>query len=164
MRRGKQMRVRAPGKNRKLTVFGAVCYGRGLFQHPIQPRKTAWGFRMLLHRLVARAKRTGRRIVLVLDRGNPHHATVVHGDLDEARPHVQALWLPHDGPELNRMEMLRRHLQRSRRANVLFAGFDDLWDPVQTVLRECAANPDFTLGVLHSRTTAHIRRNLRWAT
>jgi putative transposase len=158
------MRVRAPGKNRKLTVFGAVCYGRGLFQHHVQPRKTAWGFRMLLHRLVTRAKRTGRQIVLVLDRGNPHHATVVHRDLDQARPHVQVLWLPHYSPELNLIEMLWRHLKRTRLANVLFAGFDELWDHVQTVLREFAANPDFTLGVLHSRTTAHIRTNLRWAT
>lgn len=158
------MRVRAPGKNRKLTVFGAVCYGRGLFQYHTQPKKTAWGFRILLHRLVLRAKRTGRRIVLVLDRGNPHHAIVVHQDLDQARPHVQVLWLPHYSPELNLIEMLWRHLKRSRLANVLLVGFEDLRDHLQFVLRDFAADPDFTLGVLRSQTVSHVRRNLRWAT
>jgi transposase len=164
MPRGKQMRVRAPGKNRKLTVFGAVCYGRGSFQYHVQPRKTAWGFRMLLHRLLARAQRTGRQVVLVLDRGNPHHAAVVHHDLNQARPHVQVLWLPHYSPELNLIERLWRHLKRSRLANVLFAGFDDLWDHTHTILREFAADPDLTLGVVQSNPAAKTRRNLRWAT
>jgi len=164
MPRGKQRRVRAPGKNRKLTVFGAVRYGRGSFLHHTQPRKTAWGFRILLHRLLARAKRTGRRIVLVLDRGNPHHAGVVHRDLDQAKPHIHTVWLPHYSPELNLIEMLWRHLKRSRLANVLFRNFEEFRNHIQTVLQQFAAEPDFTLTTLHQPTPHPIRRNLRWAT
>lgn len=164
MPRGKQLRVRAPGKNRKLTVFGAVRYGRGSFLYHAQPRKTAWGFRILLHRLLARARRTGRRIVLVLDRGNPHHAHAVHHDLEQARPHVRALWLPHYSPELNLIEMLWRHLKRSRLANILFRNFQQLHTHIQATLEDFAAHPDFTLTTLQQPTTCRVRRNLRWAT
>ncbi len=66
MPRGRQKRVRSPGVNRKQTVFGAFCYGRGLFFYHVQPRKTAWGVQILLQKLVRRARRTGRRIVVVM--------------------------------------------------------------------------------------------------
>jgi transposase len=115
---------------------------------------------VLLHQLVTRAKRTGRRIVLVLDQGNPHHAKVIHRDLEQARPHVGALWLPHYSPELNLIEMLWRHLKRTRLANVLFTGYDDLRNHVQRTLTQFAAEPDFTLGVMKQTTTFPIRRNL----
>jgi len=60
MPKGKQKRVRSPGVNRKQTAFGAFCYGRGLFYYHLQPRKTAWGVRVLLQKLLRRARRTGR--------------------------------------------------------------------------------------------------------
>src|SRR3989442_129608 len=73
MRKGQQKQVKTPGKNRRLAAFGALGYGHhagGLFLHHTQPRKTAWGMRALAQRLLWRARRNGRRIVLVLDRGN----------------------------------------------------------------------------------------------
>ena len=164
MRRGRQRRVPSPGQNRKVTVFGAVGFGRGSFLYHLQPRKTAWGFRALLHLLVTRTKRTRRRIVLILDQGNPHHAHVVHRDLDQARPHIQALWLPHYSPELNLIEMLWRHLKRTRLANVLFSGYEDLRNHIQRTLTQFVTEPDFTLGILKQPPTTPIRRNLSGVT
>jgi hypothetical protein len=71
---GWQKRVHSPGVNRKQAVFGSLCYGRGLFFYHVQPRKTAWGAQILLQELVRRARRTGRRIVVVMDQDTPHHA------------------------------------------------------------------------------------------
>src|SRR5438067_13679123 len=68
MPKGRQLAVKTPGKNKKLAAFGALCYGRGLFLHHTQPRTTAWGMRHLVQRLLRRARRTARHIVLVLDR------------------------------------------------------------------------------------------------
>ena len=36
MRKGKQREVRTPGKNQKVAVFGAFCYGKRLFLHDTQ--------------------------------------------------------------------------------------------------------------------------------
>ncbi len=147
MPRGRQQRVKAPGKNRKQTVFGAWCYGRGLFYHYTQPRKTAWGFRMLLPQLVRRAKRTGRRIVLVMDQGNPHHAKAVHHDLQLVKDCIEVFWLPHYCPELNLIERLWKHLKGSRMCNVLFGNFKHFTRHLAEALSDFVQNPDITIGL-----------------
>ncbi len=147
MPRGRQLRVRAPGKNRKQTVFGAWCYGRGLFYYHVQPRKTAWGFRMLLPQLVKRAQRSGRKIILVMDQGNPHHAKSIQNDLQVVKEHVEVFWLPHYCPELNLIERLWKHVKGSRIANVLFASFKHFTSRLHEVLSDFAEQPDITLGI-----------------
>jgi hypothetical protein len=167
MPRGRQLRVRAPGKDRKLTVFGAWCYGRGLFVRQTQPRKTAWGARALVQRLLARARRTGRRIVLVMDQGNPHHAKALRRDLELAAPHVGVFWLPHYCPELNLIERLWRHLKGARMANVLFATFGRFARHLEAALADFAAHPDLTLTLVapvRVRRAENIRKNLVGAT
>src|SRR5207253_5190964 len=113
MRRGRQQAVRTPGKNRRVAAFGAFCYGRGLFLHHTQPRVTAWGMRHLVQRLLQRARCTGRKVVLVLDRGSPNHALALHRDLEMARPHVEVFWLPNYCWNLNLIERLWKHLKGS---------------------------------------------------
>jgi hypothetical protein len=134
MRKGKQREVRTPGKNKKVAVFGAFCYGQGLFLHDTQPSKTAWGMRWLVQKLLTRAKRTGRRIVLVLDRGNPNHAHSLHRDLELARPHIAVIWLPHYCWNLNLIERIWKHIKGSRIANVLFASLRQLRRHVEEAL------------------------------
>ena len=160
MRRGRQRQVKAPGKNQKVTVFGAIGYGRGLFVHHTQPRKTAWGVRMILQKLVSRARRTGRTIVLVMDRGNPHHAKAIERDLELAKPHLAVFWLPHYCPELNLIERLWKHLKGSRIANVLFAKFRQFQDQVERALSEFAHDPDLTLSTVASGQRQIIRRKI----
>jgi hypothetical protein len=121
MRRGRQLKVGTPGKNRKVAAFGALCYGRGLFLYHTQPRATAWGMRGLVQRLLRRSRRTGRRVMLVLDRGNPNHAKALHRDLELAAPWVEAVWLPNYCWNLNLIERLWKHVKATRVANVLFA-------------------------------------------
>ncbi len=160
MPRGRQMRVPSPGKNRKQTVFGAFCYGRGLFYHHTQPRKTAWGVRVLLQQLVKRSRRTGRRIILVMDQGNPHHAKVLERDLENVKEHIEPFWLPHYSPELNLIEMLWKHLKHSRMANVLFSSLKQFTQHLAEALDEFASNPDFTLSIVTARCGERIRKQL----
>ena len=51
-------------------------------------------FPPLLDKLVAHAKRTGRRIVLVLDNGNTFTAHRTQAALEQAAPWVRPFWLP----------------------------------------------------------------------
>jgi transposase len=147
MPRGKQKRVPSPGVNRKQTVFGAFCYERGLFYHHIQPRKTAWGVRALLQQLIRRARRTGRRIIMVMDQGNPHHAKALRRHLQEVGEYIEVFWLPYYSPELNLIERLWKHLKCSRMANVLFASFQQFTEHLCEALNDFASCPDFTLSV-----------------
>jgi transposase len=152
--------VRTPGKNKKLAAFGAFCYGQGLFLHYTQPRVTAWGMRHLVQRLLQRARRTGRRVVLVLDRGSPNHAHALHRDLELACPHIQVLWLPNYCWNLNLIERLWKHLKGSRIANVLFASYRKFVKHVEAALEDFAKHPDLTLSVVTKASRKNIRKNL----
>lgn len=163
MRKGQQKQVKTPGKNRRLAAFGAMGYGThagGLFLHHTQPRKTAWGMRMLVQRLLSRAKRTGRRIVLVLDRGNPNHAQSLHHDVALAWPWIEVFWLPNYCWNLNLIERLWKHLKATRVADVLFSSYRRFERHVVAALVDFAKHPDLTLSVMGQAMTRHIRKNL----
>ena len=160
MRRGRQQAVRTPGKNRRVAAFGAFCYGRGLFLHHTQPRVTAWGMRHLVQRLLQRARCTGRKVVLVLDRGSPNHALALHRDLEMARPHVEVFWLPNYCWNLNLIERLWKHLKGSRIANVLFQSYRQFVVHVEAALEDFAEHPDLTLSVVSRSRRVGIRKNL----
>ncbi len=164
MPKGKQKRVRSPGVNRKQTVFGAFCYGQGLFYYHIQPRKTAWGARILLANLVKRAKRTGGGIIVVMDQGNPHHARSLQQYLSDVKEHIEAFWLPHYSPELNLIERLWKHLKRSRMANVLFPSFKRFMEHLTAALADFVSYPDFALSVATPNCQKISRKKLLVAT
>jgi transposase len=138
MPKGRQRAVKTPGKNQKLPTFGAFCYGRGLFLYHTQPRATAWGMRHLAQRLLGGARRTGRRIVLVLDRGNPNHARALHRDLGLAEPYIEVLWLPKHCWNLNLIERLWKHIKGSRVANELFGSYRKFVAHVEAALKDFA--------------------------
>jgi transposase len=152
--------VKTPGKNERLAAFGAWCYGHGLFLHHTQPRATAWGMRRLVQRLLQRTKRTGRRVVLVLDRGNPNHARALQRDLELARPHIEVVWLPKHCWNLNLIERLWKHLKASRIANALFASHRTFVAHVEAALADFARHPDLTLRVVTKTPRKNIRINL----
>ena len=164
MPKGRQKRIGAPGVNRKQTVFGAFCYGRGLFVYHVQPRKTAWGVQALLQKLVRRARRTGRPIVLVMDQGSPHHAKALARYLEDVKEHLEAFWLPHYSPELNLIERLWKHLKASRMANVLFPSLGAFTRHLSTALTHFAHHPDFTLSIATSTHHTMKRKNILVAT
>jgi len=159
MPKADQRAVKTPGKNKRVAAFGALCYGSGTFLHHTQPRVTAWGMRHLIQRLLQRAKRTGRKIVLVLDKGNPNHAHALHRDLEMAWPHIEVVWLPRYCWNLNLIERLWKHIKGSRLANVLFASYEKLVEHVALALQDFAEHPDLTLSVVAKTSQTNMRKN-----
>jgi len=117
-----------------------------------------------LQKLVRRARRTGRRIVVVMDQGTPHHAKALARYLEDVKEHLEVFWLPHYSPELNLIERLWKHLKSSRLANVLFPSSRAFTTHISAVLTHFALHPDFTLSV--ATPTLHMarRRNILLAT
>jgi transposase len=160
MRKGRQRAVNTPGKNKKVAGFGAFCYGKDLFLYQVQPRVTAWGMRSLVQRLLQRARRTGRKIVLVLDQGKPNHAHGLHRDLAMAQPHIETVWLPHYCWNLNLIERVWKHIKGSRIANVLFRSYRQFVQHVHDASEDFAAHPDLTLSITRQNARHNIHRNL----
>lgn len=131
-----------------------------MFLYHTQPTVNAWGMRRLVQQLLRRARRTGRRIVLVLDQGSPNHAQALHHDLELAEPYVQAFWLPHYCWNLNLIERLWKHIKGSRVANVLFASYNQFTAHVEAALGDFANHPDLTLSLVGPRPRKNIGTNL----
>jgi hypothetical protein len=119
---------------------------------------------MLLPQWVHRAQQTGRKVILVMDQGNPHHAQALRDDLRTVQEHVEVFWLPHYCPELNLIERLWKHVKGSRMSNVLFASFRHFTQRLHAVLNDFAAEPDTTLGIAAPTCRLPNRRNLLAAT
>jgi transposase len=94
-RRGSRLLLPTPGKNVRVGVVGALHYPdkHFLFTHQLQ-HVTGDMVPPLLEQLVARAKRTGKRIVLVIDNGRPFDTRLARAALDAASPWVRPFRLP----------------------------------------------------------------------
>lgn len=94
--RGSRLLLPTPGRNIRVGVVGALHYPdkHFLFTHQLQ-HVTATLVPPLLDKLVARARRTGKRIVLVIDNGRPFDTRLARAALDAARPWVRPFVLPH---------------------------------------------------------------------
>jgi hypothetical protein len=93
---------------------------------------------------------------------NPHHAKVVHRDLELAKPWIEVFWLPHYSPELDLIERVWKHIKGSRLANVPFASFEQFHAHVERTLSDFAARPDIAAShtLRHTATHAYkINRN-----
>nr|WP_281255340.1 transposase [Cystobacter ferrugineus] len=112
-RRGSRHWIPTPGRNVRVAVCGAIRFPtrQFLFTHQSRTVTTAL-FLPLLERLVRRAKRTGRRIVLVIDNGVPFNSRLSRTALEAAIPHVRTFWLPkYTSETLNWIENFWDHIK-----------------------------------------------------
>jgi transposase len=114
--RGQPLRIETPGKNHRVGVCGAFRYPDGpflftyrLWKNPITEHTVG-----LLHLLAARARRTGKMIVLVLDNGSTYTSGRSREEIHRLREWIQVFWLPtYTSEQLNLIENLWTHLKRT---------------------------------------------------
>jgi transposase len=111
--RGSRLMLPTPGKNVRVGVVGALHYLDNHFLFTHQPQRiTADLVPPLVDKLVARAKRTGKRIVLVIDNGRPFDTRLAQAAFEAASPWVGLFILPHYTSEtLNWIEGFWEHLK-----------------------------------------------------
>ncbi len=94
-RRGRRLLVHTPGKNVRVAVCGALRYPKGPFLFTHGPKSVHTDlFIALLNKLVRRARRTGKRIILVLDNGGCFTSKRSSQALHAARRWVTPIFLP----------------------------------------------------------------------
>lgn len=161
MRRGRQRRIPSPGKNQKQPAFGWINYASGEHRHhlPLTRKgysgKNSTEFLVVVMNLVDRARRTGKRIILVLDNGPIHTAKRVEKILKdpEIARRLQVLWLPKYCPDLNLQERVWKHAKEAGIANVLFTDRDQLRGQVDRVLSHVNRDPEGVFTILFGRAT-----------
>ena len=168
MRRGKQVEVPSPGQNQKVAAFGGVNFATGehISHIPDVPKggKNSAQFLIWLAKLLARARRRGKRIILALDNGSIHTAKKTMAMLNDpaVRSLVQVVWLPKYAPDLNEQERIWKFAKEHGIANVLFSGRDTLRAQVTRVLgainRDQKASMMIVLG--HRFRAERIHENL----
>ena len=123
--RGQPLRIETPGKNHRVGVCGAFRYPDGpflftcrLWKNPITEHTVG-----LLHLLTARARRTGKKIILVLDNGSTYTSKRSVEEMDRLREWIHVFWLPtYTSEQLNLIENVWTHLKRTYFSRMLTRG------------------------------------------
>jgi len=134
--RGRPMLISTPGKNLRIGVCGAMRWPDGPFvfaDGPHYPNTEL--FVRMLQALRARARRTGKRIVLILDNGSAHTSRRSLAEIDRAKDWVRVFWLPtYTSEQLNDIEGLWKHLKEDYFSRMLVQNRAQFRDAVVALL------------------------------
>lgn len=139
--RGQPLRVETPGKNRRVGVCGAFRYPDGpfLFTHRLWKNAVTAQTVGLLGLLADRARRTGKKIILVLDNGSTYTSKGSLGELHRLRAWIRVFWLPtYTSEQLNLIENVWTHLKRTYFSRMLTKRLDEFPAAVIRLLRSLA--------------------------
>jgi DDE superfamily endonuclease len=127
VRRGANLRIKAPGQANKRAMLGVFDPVRRRLLVHTSPTKRATDFIDLLDQLgtASGTAKRARPLVAVLDNGPIHTSKLTTKALAE-RPWLTLEWLPKYAPELNDIERCRRDLKQHQLANRTFADPDAL--------------------------------------
>ena len=132
--KGETVEVPAPGKNRKLVIYGALNYRTNHVSYRIGTGKNARNFLGFVAELAAEYR--GRHCVLVLDNASYHTAVVVRQYLAEIEDTFRVVWLPPYCPELNDIDRIWKYVKGASLANYCFGNVDTLRGAVANVFDE----------------------------
>jgi len=110
---------------KSMSLFGAVssktgelvCMDAGIFN--------AETFLLFLKKIVKR-KKTGKKIILILDNARYHHATLIQPWLAKNSKKIQLLFLPPYSPDLNNIERVWKITRTTCTHNRHFETLDEL--------------------------------------
>jgi transposase len=111
MKRGQQLRVRAPGTNQKCSVSAAVDVGDGGLLFRTDARRCADQFCATLRACAARSNARGRLAVVLADNAQSHRVGktgIVRRELDRLAGQVVLVFLPSYSPDLQPAECVWR--------------------------------------------------------
>lgn len=140
--RGTTLRIETPGTNYRVGVCGAVRYPDGpfVYTHRLCRNPKAEHVVGLLKILRARARRTGKKILLVLDNGSIFTSNAASEELDQLKESVVVFWLPtYTSEQLNYIENLWLHLKKTYFSRMLTQHPDDFPPAVVRLLDQLAA-------------------------
>ena len=114
---------------KSISLFGAVNVADGRFVTQFEKKFNAITFQDFLQHLL-RHRRRGKQIVVLLDNGRYHHATVLRPFLEKHSSQLSLAFLPPYSPELNPIERVWKLIRKLCTHDTYFAELDHLKDAV----------------------------------
>jgi transposase len=118
--------VPAPGKNQRVGVCGAYNPTTGQMLSRVAPKIRATHVVAVIRKLAARARRTGRLVLVVVDNAQIHKGRLARRAWARFESWVRPFWLPPYCPDLNDVERIWKREKEHYFANSLaptFAAF-----------------------------------------
>jgi transposase len=118
-----------------LSVIGAVQYGTSKVFYKIVPHFDAQELRQYLHQVMATFQKTGKEVVMVVDRSGIHRAHKLDTTLDHYHGTLRFHCLPaHCGHHLNPIEGFWRVMKDTIGAGRCFSNLQQLYQRTRQVL------------------------------
>jgi hypothetical protein len=118
-----------------LSVLGAVQYGTSKLFYKIVPHFDAQELRQYLHQVMATFRKTGKQVVMVVDRSGIHRAHKLDATFDHYDGKLRFHFLPaHCGHHLNPIEGFWRVMKDAIGAGRCFADLHLLYQRTRQVL------------------------------
>jgi transposase len=145
MPRGEEVRVPAPGVDRRVPIYGALNYRTNHVSFRLGQGKNATEFLGFLAQLAAEYR--DRPCLLVLNNASYHTAAVVRQYLEELGSHFEVLWLLPYCPELNDLDRVWKYVKGASLANYDFGQVASLRQAISEAFDQLnnAAEDDLTL-------------------
>ena len=125
-----------------LSVIGAVHYGTSKVFYKIVPHFDAQELRQYLHQVMATFSKTGKDVVMVVDRSGIHRAHKLDTTFDHYHGKLRFHFLPaHCGHHLNPIEGFWRVMKDAIGAGRSFADLHLLYQRTRQVLRAHQERP-----------------------
>lgn len=134
--RGRPLRIPTPGKNARVAVCGAMRWPDGPFVFMHGPKCVNTGlFVGMVQMLETRARRTGKRVILVIDNGSAHKSKRSSAELARVCDLIQVFWLPtYTSEQLNDIEALWKHLKEDYFCRMLVEDREEFRDATVALL------------------------------
>lgn len=128
-----------------LSVIGAVQYGTSTVVYNIVPHFDAQELRPYLHQVMATCSKTGKDVVMVVDRSGLHRAHKLDATLDHDHDKLRLHCLPaHCGHHLNPIDGFWRVMKDTIGAGRCFGDLQQLYQRTRRVLMTHQERPIYT--------------------
>ena len=136
MRKGEQVEILTPGKNKRVNVFITILWPLKEIKWNVFNRRRSKEFIQHLRELVYLIKRKGyKRVILVIDNASQHKSKRTM-EFIERMKEIQPFFLPKYAPELNGVESINRKIKRDINTNTSYKDKKELEDTTRKYLRK----------------------------
>jgi transposase len=127
-----------------LSVIGAVQYGPSKVFYKIVPHFDAQELRQSIHQVMAVFRKTGKAVVMVVDRSGIHRAHKLDATFDHYQGTFRCHFFPpHCGHHLNPLEGFWRVLKTAMSAGRCFSERSQLYQRTRQVLMAHQERPSY---------------------
>lgn len=138
MPRGEQLKVRAPGRNRRINIFITAIWPSMRLKWNAYKRRRSQEFKGHVEAVLKCLKRKGfKRIILIMDNAKAHTSRETRTFLEAHGLDVRPFYLPSYSPQLNEVDgRVNRRLKKDTCSNHTYRDIQELEQAARAYLKK----------------------------